>query len=349
MKRKRSLIRVLILLAFVLVVVLGVAGYNIYNRAFKLITIPEGASEYFLYIPTGTGCDQLAEILVTEGIFTDTHAFKWLADRKNLEAHINAGRYRLEAGMSHNDFVNLIRSGTQMPVKVVFTRQRTLERLASVISKQIEPDSSALMALFNNEDFIRKTGWEPRNLMALFIPNTYDLYWNSSPGRFYERMQKEYDRFWTNDRRNKAGKLGLTPIEVSTLASIIVEETNKAVELPIMASVYLNRMRKGYRLQACPTIKYAKNDFTMQRILTEDLTFPSPYNTYLHYGLPPGPITIPSIIAIDAVLNPDDQGYLYFAAKEDFSGYHYFSKTLAEHNRYAAKYQRALNKRRIYN
>jgi len=161
-------------------------------------------------------------------------------------------------------------------------------------------------------------------------------------------MNREYDRFWDSTRLKKARQLDLTPIEVSTLASIIDEETNQEEELPKMASVYLNRMKKGYRLQACPTIKYAKGDFTMQRILTEDLTIEHPYNTYLHYGLPPGPITIPTVNAIDAVLNPDEGPYLYFSAREDFSGYHYFSKTLEEHNRNARKYQKALNQRNIY-
>jgi len=330
------------------ILVSGLLLFRFYQKVFGLIHIPGDQSEYILYIPSGTDLEELKEILMDEELVSDLTGFDWLADKKNLKTNIHPGRYILSPGMDRNDLVNMIRSGSQEPVNVVFIHLRSLNELASVIALQIETDSSDLMNVFTDDSLLATLGWDQKDLPALFIPNTYEFYWNTSAIEFVERMNREYDRFWDSTRLKKARQLDLTPIEVSTLASIIDEETNQEEELPKMASVYLNRMKKGYRLQACPTIKYAKGDFTMQRILTEDLTIEHPYNTYLHYGLPPGPITIPTVNAIDAVLNPDEGPYLYFSAREDFSGYHYFSKTLEEHNRNARKYQKALNQRNIY-
>jgi len=345
----KSIRRIVMGIIALLVVVFGVFAFKFYQKVFGLIHIPDEKAEYTLFIPTGTNLEQLKDILFEEKLITDMGGFNWLARKKNLEAHVHPGRYVLTQGMDRNDLINKIRSGSQDPVQVVFIHLRTLPELASLISRQIEADSNTLMHVFTNDTLLASRGWNTRDLPALFIPNTYEFYWNTSAVEFVDRMMVEYHRFWNEDRLEQARSLGLQPIEVATLASIIDEETNKVEELPKMASVYLNRMKKGYRLQACPTIKYAKNDFTMQRILTEDLSIQHPYNTYLHYGLPPGPITIPSIAAMEAVLNPDMNEYLYFSAKEDFSGYHYFSKTLVEHNRNARKYQQALNQRKIYN
>jgi UPF0755 protein len=345
----KTIRRIIMGILAIAVIIFGVLAFKFYQKVFGLLQIPGEQTEYVLTIPTGTDLDQLKEILTESGVLTDLAGFDWLAEKKNLASHIHPGRYTLTLGMDRNDLINKIRSGTQDPVKVVFIQMRTLSELAGVVGRQIEADSSDLMAAFTNDTLLASRGWAQRDLPALFIPNTYEFYWNTDAAGFVDRMIDEYNRFWNDERLGKARELDLSPVEVTTLASIIVEETNKVEELPKMASVYLNRLEKGYRLQACPTIKYAKNDFTMQRILTEDLSIQHPYNTYLHYGLPPGPITIPSVAAIDAVLNPDENEYLYFSAREDFSGYHYFSKTLSEHNRNARKYQKALNERKIYN
>jgi UPF0755 protein len=326
----------------------GIVFYTFYRRTYADITIPGGQDTYIFYVSTGLDMNDLIKNLHREGIVGDTAGFRWLAEKKNLESHLNPGRYMLRRGMDQNKLVNLIRSGKQEPVHLVFNSLRTIQQLAGVISKQIEADSLSILTLLTDEDFLSEYGWNSRTLPALFIPNTYQFYWNTSAKGFFIRMLKEYKLFWDGKRTRKAKALGLTPVEVSTLASIVDEETYKEDEMPKIAGVYLTRLEKRYKLQADPTVKFAKGDFGMTRVLKKDLQIDSPYNTYKYYGLPPGPIIIPSVMAIDAVLNPDRSGYLYFCAKEDFSGYHNFAKSLKEHNRNAKKYQNALNKRRIY-
>lgn len=326
----------------------GIVSYVFYKRTYAPVSIPGSQNTYFFYVPTGLHMKDLIIKLQKEEIIKDTTAFRWLAKKKNLNSHLNAGRYLLKRGMDQNKLINLIRSGKQEPVSLVFNSLRTIEQLAGVVSKQIEADSLSIISLLKDEDFLSENGWNSRTLPALFIPNTYQFYWNTSAKGFFNRMLKEYKLFWNGKRSRKAKALGLTPVEVSTLASIVDEETYKEDEMPKIAGVYLTRLEKRYKLQADPTVKFAKGDFGMTRVLNKDLKIDSPYNTYKYYGLPPGPIIIPSVKSIDAVLNPDRSGYLYFCAKEDFSGYHNFAKTLKEHNRNAKKYQNALNKRRIY-
>ena len=200
----------------------------------------------------------------------------------------------------------------------------------------------------NDSTWCDSLGFTRETIPALFIPNTYEIYWNVSPERFMARMKQEYNRFWTEERRKKAEALGLTPVEVSTLASIVEEESAVADEYPTIAGLYLNRLKAGMPLQADPTVKFAAGDFALQRILDKHLAIDSPYNTYKYAGLPPGPIRIPSIRAIDAVLNPAHHRYFYMCAKEDFSGRHNFAATLAEHNRNANRYRAELNRRKIY-
>ena len=339
--------RTLALAFIILAVIVGYFGYTSYGKVYGTIKIPDD-SGYYLFIPTGTNLEQLTDILFEKGIIDDYDGFLWLAKKKNLSSHLNPGRYHLKQGLSKNDLVNLIRTGNQSSVKVVFNNLRTPDQLAGVIAKQIEVDSISLQNLFSDEEYLQERNWNQQTLPALFIPNTYEFFWNTSAEGFFNRMIKEYDSFWTEEKLNKSKALGLSPVEVVTLASIVDEESYRDDELPIIADLYLNRLKSRYRLQADPTIKFAKGDFAMTRVLKKDLNIDSPYNTYKYYGLPPGPISIPSINAINAVLNPERNGYLYMCAKEDFSGYHNFAKTLQEHNRNARKYQNALNKRRIY-
>jgi UPF0755 protein len=249
--------------------------------------------------------------------------------------------------MTNRQLVTILRSGKQTPVRITFNNFRTLDQLASRVSAVIEADSASLMEAFFDRDFLERNQLTRYEVKAIFIPNTYELWWNTSATQFVERMRVEHERFWTDERRQKAKARGLTPIQVSILASIIEEETNKNTEKPLMASVYINRLRIGMPLQADPTVKYAMEDFGLRRILNVHTRYDSPFNTYEYRGLPPGPICSPSVITLDAVLNSPTTEYLFFCAKADFSGYHAFARTLAEHNRNAREYHAALNARRI--
>ncbi len=301
----------------------------------------------YVYIPNGTTFSELRKILEESCVIKDMESFTWVAQKKEYTNNIKGGRYLLKQGMSNNKLINMLRSGRQEPVDLTFNNIRKLEQLASVVSHKLMADSTQLIHLFRDEDYISKLGFNSKTFPALFIPNTYQMYWNTDAESFIERMQKEYKRFWTSERKEKAAALGLSELEVSVLASIVDEETIMSDEKPLVAGLYLNRLRKNMKLQADPTVKFAVGDFTIQRILKQDLEVNSPYNTYKYAGLPPGPIRIPSIGGIDAVLNSTEHNYLYMCAKEDFSGYHNFAVTLAQHNQNAARYRRELQKRGI--
>jgi len=301
-----------------------------------------------LDLPTGSSFEAVFDTLQNHDLIRHPVIFRLLAARKHYPAHIRSGHYNITDKTSYNSLINLLRAGRQVPVTVTFTHQRSVGQMAGVISRQLEFDSIALMKLIRDPEICRDLGFDTLTLPVIFIPNTYEFYWNTSALGFLKRMKQEYDKFWIPERRKAAEEIGLTPVKVVILASIVEEETWHPDEMPAIAGVYLNRLKKGIRLQADPTIKYAVGNVSKHRILTKDLQVDSPYNTYRHAGLPPGPITIPSVQAIDAVLNADKHQYLYFCAKDDFSGYHYFSRTLREHNRYAYRYRQALNKNKVY-
>lgn len=275
-------------------------------------------------------------------------AFHWLAGKKHLPVHIRPGKYVFSKDLSYSDLINILRSGRQTPVKITFSNIRTINDLAGRVGGRIEADSSSIAEFLSDPSNYSADGFTRETIIAAFIPDTYEFFWNTSAKGFYSRMLAEYKKFWNADRLRKASEKNLKPIEVSILASIIDDEVAKSDEKPKIAGVYLNRLRKGIPLQACPTIKFAMNDFTITRILTKYLKVASPYNTYLHSGFPPGPIGCATVEGIDAVLNAEQHDYFFFAAKADFSGYHNFSRTLAEHNRYAAQYQKELDKRKIF-
>ena len=304
--------------------------------------------EVHLYIPTGSEYKDVIEIIKKDTFLIDLDSFEWLAKRKNYANHVYSGRYVLDSSMNNNEIVDKLRAGFQDPVKVIFNSIRTREQLAGRIATQIEPDSLALVALFYNDSLIANFGLKQETLTCIFLPNTYEFWWNTSAESFVKRMHKEYQRFWNEERREQAKKLNLTPEEITTLASIVDEETYFNSEMPRVAGLYINRLRKRMHLQADPTLKFALGDFTIKRVLNVHKQIDSPYNTYRRYGLPPGPISIPSVSAIDAVLNYESHNYLYMCAKPDFSGYHNFAKTLSQHNVNAREYQRALNKERIW-
>jgi UPF0755 protein len=271
-----------------------------------------------------------------------------VARKKSYPSLIKPGRYLFSGEMSYVDVIDRLRSGDQQPVEVTFNNIRTLNDLAGKVGKQIEADSAEIIAFIEDTSNYAEDGFSRETVITVFIPNTYEMYWNTSAEGFYKRMLQEYHKFWNEERTNKAAAKGLDPIGVSILASIIDDEVVKADEKPRIAGVYLNRLDRGMLLQACPTIKFALNDFTITRVLNKHLIVESPYNTYKYKGLPPGPIGCPTIEGINAVLNAEEHDYIFFAAKADFSGYHNFSKTLSEHNRYADEYQRELDKRKIF-
>jgi UPF0755 protein len=281
-------------------------------------------------------------------LINDPKILNWIAEKKNYPQLVKPGRYVIEKDLSYTGLINLLRSGRQNPVDITINNVRTLNDLAGKVGGKIEADSAEIIAFLNDPENYINDGFTKENVISVFIPDTYEFFWNTSAKGFYSRMLKEYRKFWTNERLAKAKAVKLTPVEVGILASIIDDEVAKPDEKPRIAGVYLNRLRRGIPLQACPTIKYALNDWTITRVLKAYLKVDSPYNTYKHYGFPPGPIGCPTIEGIDAVLNAEKHDYLFFAAKADFSGYHNFSRTLTEHNRYAALYQKELNKRKIF-
>lgn len=275
-------------------------------------------------------------------------AFDAYAKRLNLSDTFKAGHYVLEEGMSVIDVVRMLKLGMQTPVMVTMNNVKTPAQLAAKLSRQIEADSAALATAFMDKAKAEKLGFSsPLTMFSIFLPNSYEFYWTVTPEDFVDRMYKEYKRFWTDERDAKRKRSGLNRVEVATLASIVYEETRKTDEMPRIAGVYINRLRKGIPLQADPTIKYAMQDFGLRRILYRHLKYESPYNTYINRGLPPSPICMPSIAAIDAVLNYEKHDYIFFCARPTFDGYHNFARTLSEHNANAKAYQRELNKRKI--
>jgi UPF0755 protein len=310
--------------------------------------IKTDGKEITLFIPDESSYDQAMDSVNAHFQIRHPKAFRWMAEKKKYPILVKPGRFIFTKNMSYPELINILRSGRQDPVNVTFNNIRTLNDLAAKVGEQINTDSTRLMDFLSNPENYSKDGFTSETVISVFIPNSYQLFWNTTPRRFYERMLKEYKKFWTNERVAKAKEKNLNPVEVSILASIIDDEVAKPDEKPRIAGVYLNRLQRGIPLQACPTIKFALNDFTITRVLKKHLVIDSPYNTYKHNGFPPGPIGCPTIEGIDAVLNAEKHDYLYFAAKADFSGYHNFSRTLSEHNRYAAIYQRELNKRRIF-
>jgi UPF0755 protein len=301
-----------------------------------------------IYLPAGSSFENLIDTLRSSGALKSERNFLITAKLKSFDRSLKSGSYLIDPGMNNSEIVNMLRSGKQAPVNVTFNNIRTLGELAAKIGSEIEADPASLSRFFEDENNYSADGFTRQTLISVFLPDTYQLYWSLDPKGFYRRMLREYNVFWNDDRLASAKALNLTPLEVSTLASIIEEESSKYDEMPRIAGVYLNRLRKGIPLQADPTVKFAVNDFTIRRVLNEHLEVDSPYNTYRYSGLPPGPVRCASKPALEAVLKAEKHDYLFFVAKADFSGYHHFSRTLSEHNRYAAAYRRELNKRRIY-
>ena len=343
---KRTKWTVLLVLVILLIFTLAF-GYWLYRSIMSPNVKTADGKEVELFIPTGSDYEQVQSLIKKAGFLVNENSFDWIAKKKEYPENIHPGRYIVKDGMNNNRLVNMLRGGLQSPVKVTFNNMRNVDQLAGRIASQIEADSSSLAQKLHDQEYIHQLGFNNYTIPALFLPDTYEFYWNTDAEGFVNRMFQEYHKFWTEERKQQAQAKGLTPIQVSTLASIVNKETNMSDEMPRVAGVYLNRLKSNWLLQADPTLIFAWDDYSIRRVLDYHKQIESPYNTYKYPGLPPGPICIPSIAAIKAVLNAEDHHYYYFCAKEDFSGYHNFAKTLAEHNNNAAKYQQALNQRGI--
>ena len=305
----------------------------------------KGSPWIYIYIPTGTDFQGVRRIL--RPVLKNEKAFVFTAQRKHYTNRVRAGKYKISEGLDNNRLVNMLRSGRQEPVRLFFQNARTPAELAGRIARQIEADSASLMRLFTNTAFLRTLGLDPDNIFALFIPDTYQFLWNTSAQQFLLRMKIEQQGFWTPSRRRLLDSLGMNIPQAVTLASIIEKETNKDEEKSTIAGVYINRLQRKWPLQADPTVIYAWNDFSIKRLTAKHLKIKSRYNTYLFTGLPPGPVCIPSVSSINAVLHYKKHKFMYFCAKEDLSGYHNFSVTITEHSKNARNYQKALDKLNI--
>jgi len=310
--------------------------------------INDGYKDEYFYVYTESSFDDVLENLEKQDVLKNINSFIWVAKQKNYLNNVKPGKYQIESPSNNNDLVNLLRSGQQIPVQVLIKSFRKKENLSFTLGQILEPDSASFQKVFSDESFLEKYGFKPTTFPALILPNTYEFYWNTSPEQFIARMALEYKNYWNEERKLKAKNLGLSQSEVSTLASIVQSETAKIDEKPKVAGVYLNRLKKRMRLQADPTLIFAHNDYSIKRVLNLHKQIDSPFNTYKYTGLPPGPILIPEISSIDAVLNAETHNFLYFCAKEDFSGYHNFATNYAAHLRNAKTYQQALNKRKIF-
>lgn len=336
--------KIIYLLAFLLILG-GILGYNYYQKIFgKAIT---KNSELFI-----DASDNLLEVQkkISE-VSNNPNTFLWVAARKNFSKP-KPGRYLLKEDMSNNDLVNMLISGNQTPVKVSFNNQHSLEKFAGRVAEQLEIDSLAILTSFYDENFLKKNNFNKKSIFQICIPNSYQFYWTVSADNFRDKLLVEYQKFWTSSRQEKAKALKMSKNDVITLASIIHKETAMKIERPIVAGLYLNRLKNGWPLQADPTIIYSikelkGQDYVVKRVLTVDLAINSPYNTYINRGLPPSQIAMPDISAIDAVLNAEKHNYYYMCADINKIGYHQFAKTLAQHNRNAVKYQNWLNKKGV--
>lgn len=339
--------RTISLVAAAIVLVLLVAVLFVYKKFIAGQGIPKGLDTYYVEIPTNSSFEEVVGILREDGFLKDEGPFRMLSERMGYKrSPMRAGRFELKPGWNTIEMIRQLRSGEQAPVKLVLTNERLIENVAAKAARFIEPDSLKIWSLFQNEAYLDSIGYTSETLMSLFIPNTYEFYWNTSPRSFMGRMIREHDAFWEkNGRLEKARSLNMTPAEVYTLASIVEKETLRSEEKPRLAGAYLNRLKIGMRLQADPTCVFATRDFDTPRVTDYHTKFDSPYNTYLYAGLPPGPISMASISSIDAVLNAEDHEYIYFCAVGDGSGFHAFAKTLAAHNQNAARYRENLRQR----
>ena len=340
--------KILVYFSLIVVVVASIYGYMLYRNIFSPNT-NFTEKEIYVHIPTDADAQKVLEIV--SPYIKDIERFKMTAEKKSYFANIKPGRFLFKNNMNNNDLVNSLR--INVPFQLAFNNQERLEDFAGRIASQIEADSTSLMKSFTDENFLKEQNMTRENVISLFIPNSYEFFWNTSADKFRDRMAKEYRKFWTPERVAKAQAQNLNPLQVATLASIVHKETVKIDERPRVAGVYLNRLNRGMKLEADPTVIYAvknkANDFSIQikRVLYKDLETDSPYNTYKYEGLPPGPIAMPDVSALEAVLNPEKHQYIYFCASVTNFGYHEFAVTPAQHEANRKKYVAWISKQGI--
>ena len=338
--------KLILLISGLLLIIGGVLIYNTYGKIYKPNVVKDG----FVFIKTNSTIEDVENEL--RPFLKRVNPFVWVAKRKKYQEVIKPGKYKITKGLSNNDLINLLRSGQQIPTTVVFNNQHSLEDLAGRISEQIEADSLSILSAMKNKQFLNKHNFSEKSVLGMYVPNTYEFYWNTNATQFRDRMLTEYNRFWTSKRINKARTLKLTRTQVISLASIVQKETAKISERPIVAGLYLNRLKRGWPLQADPTIIYALKekhgkDFIVRRVLLKDLEIKSPYNTYKNKGIPPTLIAMPDISSIDAVLFSKKHNYYYMCASVDNIGFHEFANSLRQHNQNARKYQRWISNQGI--
>ncbi len=337
-----------IILSILAIISIGgaIIGYKYYHKIYAKNVIKNTT----ISIPINASFDEVQQLI--EPFINDSDGFEWVAQQKKYPNLIKSGRYSLKKGMNNNDLINLLRSGKQTTINLTFNNQDTLEKLAGRISEQIEADSTQILAALTDREFLSENELTKANVLGIFIPNSYQFYWNTSAEKFRDKMLKEYHNFWNDTRLARAKKLNLTKKEVTILASIVQKETSKVSERPTVAGLYLNRYKDNWALQADPTIIFALKqkhgqNYEVKRVLNADLLIDSPYNTYQNVGLPPAPISMPDISSIDAVLNPENHDYYYMCASVTNIGTHEFAKSLGQHERNAAKYRQWINKQGI--
>lgn len=331
--------KILISIALVLAASAIFVGYKVWGSAVK---VPEG--KYF-YIKTGSSLGGVKKMLQEKGVLKNMDWFDRVANWKSFKT-VKAGRYEIKKGMSINALVNMLKGGLQSPVNFVITKLRTKESLAKRVGAILECDSLKMINFLNNSDSLKKYGLDTNTVMSVVMPDTYSYFWNTTPERIFQKLYAAHQKFWTDERKAKAAKQGVTPLEAITLASIIDEETNAPSDRPNIASVYLNRVKKGMPLGADPTIKFALKDFAIKQILYEHLKIQSPYNTYINKGLPPGPICTPQPGTIEAVLDAPQTDYLFFVANSKFNGTHLFTTNLSDHEKLADLYRKEFKRRK---
>jgi UPF0755 protein len=333
MKTRKVILFILLIIALIFI-------YSLWNVFGPVIHSPD---KKFLYIKTGSNYENVKENLVKNKILKNTFWFDKIAQYAGYPEKVKAGKYKVENGMSLYHLIKMLGTGKQVPVNLVITKLRTKEDLAKKIASNFESDSLTIINFLINEDSLQQFDVDTNTVMTDVIPNTYTYTWNTSFKNIFKKLYREKQKFWNDERQQKAARLGLSPKQVYTLASIVEEETNKQDDKGKIASVYVNRLKKGMKLAADPTVKFALKDFGLKRIYEKHLGFASPYNTYQNTGLPPGPICTPSIKTIDAVLNSPETDYLFFVARADFSGYSDFASSYEQHQVYAKAYQQALD------
>lgn len=343
MKRKQIIAGAILVVS----VLLSSIGVYFYQSFFSPNLQVKKKKEGILYIPQKATFDTVLDSLQKHEMIGDVVSFAFVSKILGYKTNIKAGRYIIQPNMTNYQTVKMLRSGSQSPIQLSFHNLRLKEDFAQKMAEQLAFEKEDLLGLLNDSKFCQKYQLNSETILTLFLPNTYEIYWDISPEKFVEKMYKEYQKFWNKQRKQQAKAQNMSPTEVSILASIVEAETNKNDEKTRVAGVYTNRLKKEMLLQADPTVKFALQDFTLKRILFKHLEVDSPYNTYKYQGLPPGPINMPSLSSIEAVLKAEKHEYLFFCAKEDFSGYHNFATNETEHRRNARRFHQALNQRGI--